>query len=427
MEGFEPARTAVVFDSEADVVEKVLVGVGDAAVGGAHPDGLRVEIGKDSISGFAFDESFFVLFASGDVDGEATEAYGYTVNHDGVAPAFEPEDLAIGSPDLKILHDHLTGFDPGLNGGGDDRNEFGKEDSFEGAIVGNVFERMAKDRIGASAIGDFSGGIFDVPCSHQGGLLDGGEEILLLLEHRVGLPAFGDVVKEENNAIVKGAALDGEPNVERVGVEGLKLARDAFLHGSFAVIEDFALLGGGELQPEILAEEFSGRAQQLFGATIEKGKIPVAVDAGHGVGCGFEDLPELADRGVAKELGAFAVGDVVIIEGYSFVGRVDRDVDPGIDALGVILHVGLLAGAHDVAVEMFKFRTDEVRVDLPIRPAVDDLGRSNSAAAARLLLREGDNPVSIDAYDPCGDLGQEAGKALVPHILLALEKVASLF
>ncbi len=41
----EPARVSEVFDGEAEIVEEVLVGVGDAPVGSAHPDSLGVEIG----------------------------------------------------------------------------------------------------------------------------------------------------------------------------------------------------------------------------------------------------------------------------------------------------------------------------------------------------------------------------------------------
>ena len=79
MEGAEPSRSAEVFDSEAEVVEEELVGVGDAAVGGAHPDGLGVEVGEDAVTGFAGDESFLVLLAFGDVDGEAAQMSRNTI------------------------------------------------------------------------------------------------------------------------------------------------------------------------------------------------------------------------------------------------------------------------------------------------------------------------------------------------------------
>ena len=53
MEGVEPSVAGEIFDGEAEVVEEALIGVGDAAVGCAHPDGLGVEIGEDAVTCFA--------------------------------------------------------------------------------------------------------------------------------------------------------------------------------------------------------------------------------------------------------------------------------------------------------------------------------------------------------------------------------------
>ena len=75
LKGAEPSRVSEVFDGEAEVVEEVLVGVGDAAVGRAHPDGLGIEVGEDAVASFAGDESFLVLLACRDVDGEAAKAW----------------------------------------------------------------------------------------------------------------------------------------------------------------------------------------------------------------------------------------------------------------------------------------------------------------------------------------------------------------
>ena len=52
IEGIEPAEAAEFVDGEADVVEEALVGVGDAAVGSSHPDGLGVEVGEDAVTLF---------------------------------------------------------------------------------------------------------------------------------------------------------------------------------------------------------------------------------------------------------------------------------------------------------------------------------------------------------------------------------------
>src|SRR5260370_42223431 len=77
------------------------------------------------------------------------------------------------------------------------------------------------------------------------------------------------------------------------------------MHGAMQVMEDFAGLGGdGKLLPDAFSEKLAFGTQQFVGAAIEKGEIPVAVDAGDGVGGGFEDLAELAGGGVEKEFGA---------------------------------------------------------------------------------------------------------------------------
>ena len=42
----------------ADVLEEPLVGIAHLAVVGAHPDELRVEVGKDAVAGLAGDQGF---------------------------------------------------------------------------------------------------------------------------------------------------------------------------------------------------------------------------------------------------------------------------------------------------------------------------------------------------------------------------------
>jgi len=133
----------------------------------------------------------------------------------------------------------------------------------------------------------------------------------------------------------------------------------------------------------------------------------------------------LANGGVTKELGAFTVGDVVIEEGDALVGGVDGDVEPGIDAFGVVLDVGLLAGPHDVAIELLQLSADEVWVDVPVRSGATNVGGSDPAAVACFLVREGDHPVSIDADDSFSDLDEEPCKALVPCVFLAPAMAAS--
>ena len=59
---------------------------------------------------------------------------------------------------------------------------------------------------------------------------------------------------------------------------------------------------------------------------LRKVKFQSRSDAGDGVSGGLEDLTELADGGVTKELGALTVGDVVKVEGDALVGGVNDDV-----------------------------------------------------------------------------------------------------
>ena len=137
------------------------------------------------------------------------------------------------------------------------------------------------------------------------------------------------------------------------------------------------------------------------------------------VGGGFEDLTELADGGVSKEFGAFPVGDVVIVEDDAFVRGKDKDVEPGIEALGVVLDTPLFACPHDFAVEVVRDRYREMgkishNVLLPSRSEGVDL-----ATMADLFICVGDEPVSVNAENAFGDLGQQPGKALVPNVFLA--------
>ncbi len=255
MEGAEPSPSAEVFDGEADVVEEELIGVGDAAVRGAHPDGLGVEIGEDTVTSFAGDESFLVLLACGDVDGETAEMSRNAIVHGSVAAAFEPEDPAVGGAHLKLLGHQLTVFDTALNGGRDDGNVFREDNLFECAVVGYVGEGMSEDGIRPGSVGDFAGSVFDVPGGDEGGVLYRGEEFLLLLEDEIGLTTVGDVAKEEDDAVFEGSALDGEPKIQRVGIEGFELAGDAFVHGPVVVMENVGRLGcGGKLLPEVFAD-----------------------------------------------------------------------------------------------------------------------------------------------------------------------------
>lgn len=191
------------------------------------------------------------------------------------------------------------------------------------------------------------------------------------------------------------------------------------IHGAMKVTEDLVVLScDGELLPEVFAKELAFGAEQFFGTAIEERDVPVAIDAGDGVCGGLEDLAELSDGGVAKELCAFTIGDVVVEEGDAFIARIDRDIEPTVDAFGVVLDAGLLGGAHDAAIDLLEVGADEMWIDLPKR-SMANIGWGDPAAMARLLVRKGDDPVAIDADDPFGDLTEQAGEALMEQIFIA--------
>ena len=195
----------------------------------------------------------------------------------------------------------------------------------------------------------------------------------------------------------------------------------------FEVTTDFLVLcSDGELIPEVFAEKFTFRAEELFGAAVEEGDLPVAVDADDGVSGGFEHLAKLAGRGISKELGSFSIGDVVIVEGDTFVRGINRDIEPGIDALGVVLDTPLFPGPHGFAVEVFEIGTVDVGIYLPYCSSSFQVGGSDVATMAGLFICEGDVPISVNADNAFSDLGQQPGKALVPDVFLASAMADSL-
>ena len=149
-----------------------------------------------------------------------------------------------------------------------------------------------KTGIGAGTEGDVSGGEIDIPGCDARGLLDGGEKLLLLNEGEIRSLAARDVTEEEDDAVVGRADLDGEPEVEGIGVEVFELRGDALVHGAVEVIG--ALLGCRKLLPYVFAEEVTLDGEQLLCAAIEEGEVAVAINADDGVGGGLENLLELA-------------------------------------------------------------------------------------------------------------------------------------
>ena len=207
----------------------------------------------------------------------------------------------------------------------------------EGAIVGDVGEGMTEDGIRARAVGNFAGRVFDVPGGDEGGLLYGGEEILLFLEDDVGLTSISDVAEEEDNAIVEGAATERRARGSRD--RGRRLRTRPGCLGPWQrseVIEDFAGIGDdGKLLPEVFAKKLAFWAEQLFGTPIEKGEVPVTIDAGDRVRGRFENLTELADGGVPEEFGSLPVCDVGGKDDDAVFIRAGGNLEPDVERFGV--------------------------------------------------------------------------------------------
>src|ERR1700694_3831864 len=157
--------------------------------------------------------------------------------------------------------------------------------------------------MGAVVEGHGSGAEVDLPSSDVGGLLDEGEDGLLVEQGPVGGTLGGGVAEEDDDAVVGGTALDIEPEVERLGVEVLELGGDAIEHGAVEVLAELSGLGGGELFPEVSADEVPFDAEEILGAGVEEGEGPVAGETADGVGSGFEDLPEVAGGGGGAGVG----------------------------------------------------------------------------------------------------------------------------
>src|SRR5215469_1863165 len=248
VEGFEPVFTVEIFVGEAEVVHRDLIGVGEATVGGCHPDGLGVEVCEDAVAGLTCGEGFLVAFVLGDVDGEAAEALRSAVYGDDLAAIFNPADGAICSADGEVDDDELSGFDGALDELAEDGDVLGEEEFSEGFEVGNLFVGMPEDWVGASSDGDLSGGEVHIPGCGQCALLHFGEEIVLLLESLLSLAASSDVAPEDDHAVLGWTGLYGQPGIERLGVEVLIVAGTSLVEGAIEMV--FSLPGGvGELLP----------------------------------------------------------------------------------------------------------------------------------------------------------------------------------
>ena len=89
--------------------------------------------------------------------------------------------------------------------------------------------------------------------------------------------------------------------------------------------------------------------------------------------------------------------------------------------------MALFASPHYIAIELLQFRTQEMRVDIPVGSFAADVGQSDLAAVTCFLIRERDEPVSIDADDSFRDLVQETSQTLIPYIVIPATVTASIY
>ncbi len=144
-------------------------------------------------------------------------------------------------------------------------------------------------------------------------------------------------------------------------------------------------------------------------ARIEKGAVPVPIDADNGVVGGVEDLLQLTDGDVAERFGGLAVGDVAVVKGNAIVDGEDVDVDPEVERRIEVLDVLSDACLHDVAIGTLDLGSDGVRKELPMGFVVD-VGGKNAADAHGFSVRVGDDPVGVEAEDGIGYLGEQIGR-----------------
>ena len=116
------------------------------------------------------------------------------------------------------------------------------------------------------------------------------------LRRRRSSPAGGDVAEEDDYAVFGGTSLDGEPEVERLGVEVFTFACDALVHGAIGSGSGTRL----QLHPGSSSEMFLPSSSPLKvsnsrGAAVEEGEVGVAIEADDGVGGRFEDPMKLAE------------------------------------------------------------------------------------------------------------------------------------
>ena len=117
---------------------------------------------------------------------------------------------------------------------------------------------------------------------------------------------LGEVAEEDDDSVFGGVALDAEPDVEWLGIEGFELAGKLLVHAAAIVLEVRRVFvdDGRECLEEVFANKVSAHGDELVRATVEVGEVVVAVEKYDSVGGRFEALLHLPTERFGLEVGA---------------------------------------------------------------------------------------------------------------------------
>ena len=117
---------------------------------------------------------------------------------------------------------------------------------------------------------------------------------------------LGEVAEEDDDAVFGRIALDAEPDVQGLGIEGLELAGKALVHAAVIVLQVRRIFvdDGRECLEEITADQVLAHGDELVGATIEVGELVIAIEEDDGVRGRVEKLLHLPTERFGLEVRA---------------------------------------------------------------------------------------------------------------------------
>ena len=159
------------------------------------------------------------------------------------------------------------------------------------AVVVEVEEREAD---GGGAIDGFELGVLAL--GFEGFVLEGFAIDLL----------GGEVAEEDDDAVFGGIALDAEPDVKGLGIEGFELGGKALVHAAAVglYVGRACVDGGGEDFEEVSAGEVEAHGDDLLCTAIQEGEAVVAIEETDRIGGGLEKLLHLPQQGRGFTIGA---------------------------------------------------------------------------------------------------------------------------